>query len=705
MGRSFQDWKLFLGLFGALSLVACGGGSSGGGDDTDNGDTINNEDDGTDDGTDGDTGTNDDSVDEEDSGGGDGTDALSGQVFTFERPVISSSRAGTPNNATAAALGPQGQIHLAWSAPTSDDQTNIHYGVFDGQNFNSVQVTQSAHYGQRSPDLVVDAMGQAHIVWHLRRTEDNLFNSGNFAIRYASGGLNGFDVGTVSEDLADPTADADGEFYAYVNGRPSITLSDNDTPLVFWLADSNAATDYDKRLVRASRAGGGWDREVLFDPQEVHADDRRTVSVSDGFAVARPWSSEAGLGWIDISDYLPWLATPSEQSWATQALDQDRGVFAADHLQVEAADNGDLHYLWRTETESGDPAAARAIRTDSDIQTELTPIEHSVTGNFLPATIDPATGEAFYVYAEGALGSSSGRYLLRDGTAYELNTEGVTCGRRSLLYASGQLVHATCDMDGEQGRLHFTVIDLDNLGEAGGSDDPEEPSEPDDTDTTTLSSNVPVTDLAGGTDSQAYYTLEVPTGAANVIVDTAEGSGDLDLYLFDPSGALACSSDYSGNAETCIVSEPTSGTWTVEVFGYSDYSGARLVGYSRAHTGDAGDITGLADIVGTYDWSDEYEGGVTDEWYLTIDGSGNISDYDYQGDDYDQGSNCYVIDRDWEQLGHISANRFSTQSLGEVTTEVVLDNLVIIPVYDTENYFIIGPEVSRSKSDMTAAEC
>lgn len=117
-------------------------------------------------------------------------------------------------------------------------------------------------------------------------------------------------------------------------------------------------------------------------------------------------------------------------------------------------------------------------------------------------------------------------------------------------------------------------------------------------------------------------------------------------------------------------------------------------------------VTGLASIVGVYEWFDEYPGGLVDEWYFAIDAQGYVSDYDYMGDSYDNLGNCYVIDRDWEQLVYVSENRFSTVVAGEdLFIEIQDGGLLITPVDGSSEPEYIGPKVDIDVSSFETAEC
>jgi len=117
------------------------------------------------------------------------------------------------------------------------------------------------------------------------------------------------------------------------------------------------------------------------------------------------------------------------------------------------------------------------------------------------------------------------------------------------------------------------------------------------------------------------------------------------------------------------------------------------------------EVTGLSSIVGVYDWSDEYPGGIIDEWYLGIDAQGYVSDYDYMGDSFDNLANCYVIDRNWERLTHISGNRFATLSGVDVLIDFHQGQLRITGQGSAFGSEIIGPRVNIHVSTFEAAEC
>ncbi len=112
------------------------------------------------------------------------------------------------------------------------------------------------------------------------------------------------------------------------------------------------------------------------------------------------------------------------------------------------------------------------------------------------------------------------------------------------------------------------------FGGGGGSPEPEpEPGE--------LENGVAVNNLSGGAGSEVFFTLDVPQGAEDLVIQISGGTGDADLYV--RRGAPPTQSTYdcrpylNGNNETCTFSSPQAGTWHVMLRGFQAYSGVTLV--------------------------------------------------------------------------------------------------------------------------------
>lgn len=97
-----------------------------------------------------------------------------------------------------------------------------------------------------------------------------------------------------------------------------------------------------------------------------------------------------------------------------------------------------------------------------------------------------------------------------------------------------------------------------------------------------LSNGVAVTGLAATTGTELTYTMAVPAGASNLKFATSGGTGDADLYVKFGSAPTTSSYDCrgytEGNAESCVIAAPSSGTYYVKVHAYATFSGVSLTG-------------------------------------------------------------------------------------------------------------------------------
>ncbi len=88
------------------------------------------------------------------------------------------------------------------------------------------------------------------------------------------------------------------------------------------------------------------------------------------------------------------------------------------------------------------------------------------------------------------------------------------------------------------------------------------------------------TNLTGVAGAMRYYTVNIPSRAKNLIIQTSGGIGDVDLYVkFGqvPTTADAdCKSSSSGNEEICIFPSPAPGTYHIALRGYTSYSGVTV---------------------------------------------------------------------------------------------------------------------------------
>ncbi|HLU68036.1 MAG TPA: pre-peptidase C-terminal domain-containing protein [Kofleriaceae bacterium] len=89
-----------------------------------------------------------------------------------------------------------------------------------------------------------------------------------------------------------------------------------------------------------------------------------------------------------------------------------------------------------------------------------------------------------------------------------------------------------------------------------------------------------VNDLAASTGNALYYSIDIPSGAENLVFQITGGTGDADLYIRRGAQPTTSSWDYRpylwGNEETVTVASPQAGTWYIMVRAYQSYSGVTL---------------------------------------------------------------------------------------------------------------------------------
>ncbi|QDE30635.1 MULTISPECIES: S8 family serine peptidase [Shewanella] len=142
-----------------------------------------------------------------------------------------------------------------------------------------------------------------------------------------------------------------------------------------------------------------------------------------------------------------------------------------------------------------------------------------------------------------------------------------------------------------------------------------------------LENGVAKTALAGAKNDELYFSLDVPAGASDLSFTMSGGTGDADLYV--QYGASPTSSSYdcrpwkSGNAESCPIATPQSGTYYVMVQGYSAFNGVGLVANYTAGSTGGSNTGGPASYTntGNYTIPDNSTTGITSP--ITVSRSGD----------------------------------------------------------------------------------
>ncbi len=110
--------------------------------------------------------------------------------------------------------------------------------------------------------------------------------------------------------------------------------------------------------------------------------------------------------------------------------------------------------------------------------------------------------------------------------------------------------------------------------------------------TGTLTNGQAVSNLSASTGSWLHYTLAVPAGSTNLVVTISGGTGDADLYVKFGSQPTTSSYDcrpyLSGNAETCTIAAPQTGTYYISLNAYAAFSGVTLKASYTAGGGGGG---------------------------------------------------------------------------------------------------------------------
>ncbi len=119
--------------------------------------------------------------------------------------------------------------------------------------------------------------------------------------------------------------------------------------------------------------------------------------------------------------------------------------------------------------------------------------------------------------------------------------------------------------------------------------------------------------------------------------------------------------------------------------------------------GGSSSVNSLSDIARVWDWSDNYGNGIVDEYYIHFSESGSVSGYDYDGDNYDQGSDCYYIDRNWDTITHVSGNTFNSSLAGEFDASINSDGALVLT--QSSGTSDVYPKTSITAAEMDAKEC
>lgn len=157
-------------------------------------------------------------------------------------------------------------------------------------------------------------------------------------------------------------------------------------------------------------------------------------------------------------------------------------------------------------------------------------------------------------------------FTLSDATGVRFDTNGLVSGGDTLdlpgIVGSYVFVNVYAPQSGTAWNYSVGCIDTSNTstGTGGGA-------------ATTLLS---LSNLSGAVTASDWRNIQVPSGASQLTVSSSGGTGDMDLYVYDPSGNEVCASEAGGNTESCVINNPAAGAWMIESYGYAAYSGVSL---------------------------------------------------------------------------------------------------------------------------------
>jgi len=122
-----------------------------------------------------------------------------------------------------------------------------------------------------------------------------------------------------------------------------------------------------------------------------------------------------------------------------------------------------------------------------------------------------------------------------------------------------------------------------------------------------LQNGVPLAGIADSQYSSTNFVIYVPQGATQLHVATGDGSGDVDLYIVNPTTGTEHSNTSASNEDALTFANPVEGYWVIRLYAYGAYhsttltatvtGGANQGAPSRAVTlANTGNVGGVFDI-------------------------------------------------------------------------------------------------------------
>lgn len=347
-------------------------------------------------------------------------------------------------------LDNQNHTHIAWIKQVEDTRTLVYTEVDNEGKVSSTDIRSYPNGTPVAPQITVDNNGGVHIVYIVKRDNDASRNTGNYAIMYA-GLVTGstFEQSQVSTNPDDPSDDTESEFDAYVNGRPTITVTPTGGVKVYYTTNSYSENGYENQLAEAEYSNGNWNRSINFSADGFV---EGTFDIDEDFIAPAHEGSERYLATIDISDYRPQFFKDEDESWSKTILEEYGGVFDNSDIRLVTDNDGATYMLWMNETDDDE----RFVYTQLDGTSYAAPVnvvtEETPAGNLFGYTIDRTTTAAHFFYNRSF---NSNSYLItvdEQGNSFETEIPdlGAVYGKRALHANNGFISLVTASESRQQ---------------------------------------------------------------------------------------------------------------------------------------------------------------------------------------------------------------------------------------------------------------